>query len=47
MIRIKDASKVDQLSKEIGSKYPEYTVSTNRNLIKKIARQNSTVLASS
>ena len=46
MIRIKDASKVELTSKEIGSKYPEYSVSTNRNLIKKIARQNSTVLAS-
>jgi putative ABC transport system permease protein len=46
MIRVKDVSKVDQISQEIVSKYPEYTVSTNRNLIGKIARQNSTVLAS-
>lgn len=46
MIRVKDESKVEQITAEIGKKYPEYIVSTNRNLIKKIAKQNSTVLAS-
>ncbi len=45
MIRLKDPSKADETQSLVESKFPEYAVSTNLNLLKKIVKQNSPILA--
>lgn len=45
MIRLKDASKASETQKLLESQFPEYAVSTNLNLLKKIVKQNSPMLA--
>ncbi|KCZ72802.1 ABC-type transport system, involved in lipoprotein release, permease component [Candidatus Methanoperedens nitroreducens] len=45
MLRLKDPSRAEETQKQLETQYPEYAVSTNLNLIKKIIRQNSPVLA--
>jgi len=45
MIRLKDPSKASEVQRQLESKFPEYAVSTNLNLLKKIVKQNSPMLA--
>jgi len=46
MLRLKNPSKAEETQKQLGLQYPEYTVSTNLNLLKKIVKQNFPILAS-
>lgn len=46
MIRLKDLSKASETQKQLESRFPEYAISTNLNLLKKIVKQNAPILAS-
>jgi ABC-type lipoprotein release transport system permease subunit len=45
MIRLINPSKADETQRQLVSQFPEYAVSTNLNLLKKIVKQNSPLLA--
>lgn len=46
MMRLKDPSLAEKTQTEIEAAFPEYAVSSNLNMLKKIAKQNSPLLAS-
>lgn len=46
MLRLQNPSKAEETQKQLGLQYPEYIVSTNLNLLKKIVKQNFPILAS-
>lgn len=46
IIRLKNPAKADGIQKEVQQKYPQYTVSTNQEYLKKAIKQNSLPLAS-
>ncbi|MCZ7355887.1 MAG: ABC transporter permease [Candidatus Methanoperedens sp.] len=46
MLRLKDPTKAEDTQKQLEAQYPDYTVSTNLNLLKKIVKQNFPILAS-
>ncbi|MCZ7393338.1 MAG: FtsX-like permease family protein, partial [Candidatus Methanoperedens sp.] len=45
-LRLKDPSRAEETQKKLEAQYPDYTVSTNLNLLKKIVKQNFPILAS-
>ncbi len=46
MLRLKDPSRAEETQKQLEAQYPDYTVSTNLDLLKKIVKQNFPILAS-
>lgn len=45
IIRLKNIARADEIQKEMQKQYPQYTVSTNRQYLKKALKQNSLPLA--